>query len=84
MPIVYNQINTIYVGGRKGRKFDVSFCPRDRKAPWSIHARRSNGYYFFTLREALSFAAGRGYIEPHLIDEYQKEIAQALDRKWDE
>lgn len=84
MPIIYNQWNSIYVGGNKGRKFEVRFCPTSIKAPWSIHSRRSNGYYFITLREALSFAAGRGYIEYHLIDQYQNEIARLLDRKWDE
>ena len=84
MGIVTDQLNVIYVGGRGGRKFEVSFRPRDVKAPWGIHNRRSNGYYFTTLRELLCFAAGRSYIEYHLIDEYQSEIMRTLDRKWDE
>ena len=84
MPIVYDQWNSIYIGGRKGRKFEIRFCPQCVKAPWSIHSRRSNGYYFTTLREVLAFAAGRGFIEQHLIDEYQKEVARALDRKLNE
>lgn len=84
MAIIQNQWNSIYVGGRKGRKFEIRFCPRNVNSPWSIHGRRSNGYYFVTLRETLSFAAGRGYIEPHMIDQYQIEIMAALDRKWNE
>lgn len=84
MPIIENEWNSIYIGGNKGRKFEVRFCPHNAKAPWGLHCRRSNGYYFMTLRELLSFAAGRSYIEYHLIDKYQSEIAAALARKWDE
>ena len=81
LSIICDQFNTIYCGGRKGRQFEIRFCPRNVKAPWSIHGKRTNGYYFTTLREALSFAAGRGYIEPHMIDNYQHEIMAALDSK---
>lgn len=84
MAIIQNQWNSIYVGGRKGRKFEIRFCPDCVKAPWSIHSRRTNGYYFTTLRETLAFAAGRGYIEQHLISEYQSVVAAALDQKFDE
>lgn len=84
MAIVVDRWNSVYIGGQKGRKFEVRFCPQCVNAPWSIHSRRSNGYYFATLREVLCFAAGRGYIEPHLIGQYQSEIGTALDRKWDE
>lgn len=84
MPIITDQWNSIYVGGNKGRKFEVRFCPRNVNAPWGIHTKRDNGRYFCTLRELLSFAAGRGFIEYHLIDKYLNEIAEALDRKWDE
>ena len=83
MAIIQNQWNSIYVGG-KGHKFEIRFCPRNVNAPWSIHGRRGNGYYFVTLRETLAFAAGRSYIEPHMIDQYQIEIMAALDRKWNE
>ena len=84
MPIIENEWNSIYVGGSKGRKFEVRFCPRNVKAPWGIHTARDNGRYFVTLRELLSFAAGRNLIEFHMIDRYQDEIAAALDRKWGE
>ena len=84
MPIIHDQWNSIYIGGRKGRKFEIRFCPKSKDAPWSIHSRRSNGYYFVTLREVLCFAAGRGFIEVHLIDKYVDEVSAALSRKWDE
>lgn len=84
MSIFCDAFNVIYVGGRKGKPFEVRFCPRDVKVPWSIKSRRTNGYYFMTLREALAFAAGRGYIEQHQIDKYQDEIMSTLARKWDE
>lgn len=84
MPIIFDQWNSIYIGGNKGRKFEIRFCPHDTKAPWSIHSRRSNGYYFTTLRETLAFAAGRGFIEQHLIDKYQIEIMNTLAHKWEE
>ena len=82
MPIIENEWNSIYVGGSKGRKFEIRFCPHDVKAPWSIHSKRSNGFYAVTLREILCFAAGRNYIESHMIDKYQSEVAAALARKW--
>ena len=81
MPIIYDKFNTLYIGGRKGRKFEVSFCPRDEKAPWGLHSRRQNGYYFPELRELLAFAAGRGYIDFHMIGSYQVEIMAALERE---
>ncbi len=84
MPIIFDQWNSIYVGGKKGRPFEIHFCPHNVEAPWSIHAKRGNGYYFITLRELLSFAAGRAWIEYHMIERYQQEVMQALDRKWDE
>ena len=80
MPIIYDQWNGVYIGGRKGRKFEIRFCPHDVKAPWSIHSRRSNGYYFKTLRETLAFAAGRNDIEPHLIGKDQAEVMAAIER----
>lgn len=82
--IILDQQNTLFIGGQKGKKFEVSFCPRNANAPWGIHSKRSNGRYFTTLRELLCFAAGRSFIEFHLIDQYQKEIGDALNRKWDE
>ena len=65
MPIIENEWNSIYIGGNKGRKFEIRYCPHNVRAPWGIHSRRSNGYYFTTLREVLSFAAGRSFIEYH-------------------
>lgn len=84
MPIIYDQLNVVYAGGRKGRPFEIRFCPRAVEKPWSIKTRKTNGYYFQTLRETLAFAAGRGYIEQQQIDKYQIEIMDALARKWDE
>ena len=84
MPIIADRWNSIYIGGTRDRKFEIRFCPRNVNAPWSIHTPRSNGFYSMTLREVLAFAAGRGYIAPHLITQYQLEIMAALDRQWSE
>lgn len=84
MAIIADQWNSVYVGGTRNRKFEIRFCPKSVKAPWSIHGKRTNGYYFTTITETLAFAAGRGYIEPTLISKYRDEIAAALGRKWDE
>ena len=83
MPIVVDQFNSLFVGGNKGRKFEIRFCPKAKEAPWSVQSR-GNGHYFQTLREVLSFAAGRGWIDTHMIRAYQIQIMDALARKWDE
>ena len=83
MPIEINAFNTLYVGGNKGRKFEVRFCPGDKLAPWSV-VSRGQGKYFESLREALAFCAGRSWIGVHEIKAYQTEIMRTLDRKWDE
>lgn len=83
MPIIMDQFNSLYIGGRKGRKFEIRFCPSDKAVPWSVQSR-GQGHYFETLREALSFVAGRGWIDTPMIKEYQMEIMHTLDRKWDE
>lgn len=83
MPIIFDQWNSIYIGGNKGRKFEIRFCPHDTKAPWSVQTH-GHGKYFETLREALAFVAGRGWIDAHEIKAYQVEIMNTLSRKWDE
>ena len=83
MGIVIDQFNTLYIGGSKGKKFEIRFCPKCVEAPWSVQSR-GNGHYFMTLRETLAFVAGRGWIGSHEIMKYANEIAANLDRKWDE
>lgn len=83
MPVILDTFNTLYVGGIKGRKFEIRFCPTATEAPWSVQSR-GNGHYFQTLREALAFVAGRGWIDTHMIKAYQLQIMDALARKWDE
>ena len=84
MPIIIDRFNTLFVGGSRGHKFEIRFSPDKRytNAPWSVQSR-GQGHYFTTLREALAFCAGRGWIETHMIDPYQAEIMAALDREWD-
>ena len=83
MPIIVDQFNTLYIGGSRGHKFEVRFCPKNVTAPWCVSSR-GQGHYFIALREALAFAAGRGWIGSHEIKTYQAEIMAALDSKWDE
>ena len=83
MPIEINAFNTLFAKGRGGRKFEIRFCPTDKHTPWSVQTH-GQGKYFESLREALAFCAGRGWIETHEITAYQNEIMQTLDRKWDE
>ena len=83
MPIIVDQFNTLYVGGRKGKKFEIRYCPADRFAPWVVQSR-GQGHYFETLREALAFVAGRGWIEAHMIKAYQIQIMNTLDLKLSE
>lgn len=84
MPIVYDRWNTIYVGGRKGRKFEIGFSPQSKEKPWRIHSGRCNGVYAQNLLNLLFFAAGKNWIETHLIDSYQTEVMRALDQAFDE
>ena len=83
MPIEINAFNTLFAKGRGGRKFEIRFCPGDKFTPWSVQSR-GQGKYFETLREALAFCAGRGWIDAHEIKAYQNEIMNTLSRKWDE
>jgi hypothetical protein len=83
MPIIVDQFNTLYIGGSRGHKFEVRFCPKNVTAPWCVSSR-GQGHYFTTLGETLAFAAGRGWISSHEIRAYQNEISAALDSKWDE
>ena len=83
MPIVQDQFNALYVGGRKGKRYTVFYCPHDVKYPWSVQCRGA-GHYYTTLTELLAYMAGRGWIDESSIKHYRDEIAQALDRKWDE
>ena len=83
MPIVKERRNTLFVGGSRGRRFEVWFCPGHVLYPWGVRYR-GGSHIFTTLREALCYAAGRGLLQTTEIDCYQKEIMLALDRKWDE
>ena len=83
MPIIIDKFNSLFIGGSRGHKFEVRFCPGHVPAPWCVSSR-GQGHYFVTLREALAFAAGRGWIATHEITAYQDEIMRTLDRKWDE
>lgn len=83
MPIVLDQFNALFVGGRKGKQYTIYFCPRDVMKPWSVQYRGS-GHYFENLRECLAYMAGRGWINESSIDSYQVEIMDVLARKWDE
>ncbi len=85
MGIEIDSFNTLYVGGNKGRRFEIRFTPdpRGTLAPWCVYSR-CTGHYFQTLREALAFVAGRGWIEVAMIGEYQKRIMDTLAQKWEE
>lgn len=84
MAIIYDKWNSVFIQNDNKRGFEIRYCPHDVKAPWSIHGKRTNGYYFVTLREVLAFAAGRGYIEPHMLDAYQRKVMLAFDEKLNE
>ncbi len=84
MPIIFDRWNSIYVGGRKGRKFEIRYCPKSEVKPWSIHSGRCNGLYTQDLINCLYYAAGKNWIETHLIESYQNEIMRALDLKFRE
>lgn len=83
MPIVQDQFNALYIGGRKGKRYTIYWCPRDVNVPWSVQCRGC-GHYFENLRELLAFMAGRGWIEESSIKHYQIEIMAALDQKLNE
>lgn len=83
MPVILDQFNALFVGGRKGKQYTIYFCPRDVLKPWSVQCRGC-GHYFQNLRECLAYMAGRGWIDESSIDQYQGEIINALARKWDE
>lgn len=83
MPIVYDAFNSLYVGGRKGKRFTINYCPKDINCPWSVQYRGA-GHYFESLRELLAYCAGRGWIDVHSIKQYQVEIMGILDRKRNE
>ncbi len=83
MPIIQNQFNALYVGGRKGKRYTIFYCPRDVEYPWSVQCRGA-GHYYTTLTELLAYMAGRGWIEESSIKHYREDIANALASKWDE
>lgn len=83
MPIVLDQFNALYVGGRKGKQYTIYYRPNDVLKPWSVQCRGA-GHYYTTLTELLAYMAGRGWIEESSIKHYQNEIGAALGRKWDE
>lgn len=83
MPVVVDQFNALFVGGRKGKQYTIYFRPHDVEYPWSVQCRGA-GHYYTTLTELLAYMAGRGWIDESSIRHYQNEIAAALARKWDE
>ena len=84
MPIVHDRWNTVYVGGKKGKKFEIGFCPKCVEKAWRIYSGRSNGVYAQNLLNLLFFAAGKNWIETHMIERYQQEIMLALDQAYDD
>ncbi len=79
--IILDKYNVISAEGRKGKRFEICFCPKEPR-PWCLQ-RRGHGYYFPALRELLAFAAGRYLIDFHMLDAVQLEVMEALDRAWD-
>ncbi len=79
--IILDRYNIISAEGRKGKQFEIGFCPKNPR-PWRLEYREQ-GYYFLHPREMLAYAAGRGLIDFHRLDAAQLELMEALDQAWD-
>ena len=43
MPVILDTFNTLYVGGNKGRKFEIRFCPTATAALPNAFWKPENG-----------------------------------------
>lgn len=66
----------------KSRRFDVYEAPEEIQVePWCI-SYYGNGHYFYSLRECLIYAYGRGFIKQHEIERIEATPQSSYHKGW--